>query len=568
MLTTIRDRIAFLQKILNGEIELTGGTVRYLKEGRIFDEPCQLNNLVRKLGGSFETLGKGASGKVYDVCIDPECNYNFVIKEIELMRFKPYIDPDNPYRPENAEITILKLLNDLLLINATPHIPLYFGDFKCKIGYKDYRYLMVEKADGAMMELIKELRTELHRDMVDQYLRVIFFQIFYTLRIIQKRYNYFKHNDLHPGNVLYYKIPKEEGSYFRYTVDGNVYTVPNIGYRVALWDFDFSSINGVVENIKTDQYSREGFSMTSEPNHYTDIFKILNLTELIMRKNPEYGLPEETVEFIRKYVPRKFREFNVKNFVSYGGLVPDIELITTKDLLLDGYFSSFRRLPREEYKVIDSYSDELVEDPYLTGLSGIKIKNEHTYILNCEKYKQLDIPLFRRREGYNTEESYFPYRSECYETPTEAKEILDKPVTVEYYAEYYKPTVDQWLMEVLISPEVAKRLMSIYPNYPTYLKDILILASGMINDFIGKFYVPLKLTQMVGIILLDKAIFYLLKYHAISMETMEHFSADTYSQQQIADAIVQIDRYLARSGREVVMMERYKDYVPTKVLLG
>ena len=39
---------------------------------------------------------------------------------------------------------------------------------------------------------------------------------------------------------------------FRYTVGNKIYMVPNIGYQIKIWDFDFACIPGIVENAKVN----------------------------------------------------------------------------------------------------------------------------------------------------------------------------------------------------------------------------------------------------------------------------------------------------------------------------
>ena len=67
----------------------------------------------------------------------------------------------------------------------------------------------------------------------------IFFQIISTLAVIQSKFPSFRHNDLKANNILVTKINRNVQKYW-YKVAGDDYDIPNIGYQIKLWDFDFA----------------------------------------------------------------------------------------------------------------------------------------------------------------------------------------------------------------------------------------------------------------------------------------------------------------------------------------
>ena len=81
-----------------------------------------------------------------------------------------------------------------------------------------------------------------------------YLQIFSALYALQKYFD-ISHHDLHWGNVLVHEIPA--GGFWRYTIDGKVYDVPNLGFLFTLWDFGYARIPGKVDITKWNWYYEE-----------------------------------------------------------------------------------------------------------------------------------------------------------------------------------------------------------------------------------------------------------------------------------------------------------------------
>ncbi len=63
---------------------------------------------------------------------------------------------------------------------------------------------------------------------------VIFFQILYTLAIIQIKFPYFKHNDLKANNILIHTYERLENKYYVYEIDGVKYNIPDVGINIYI----------------------------------------------------------------------------------------------------------------------------------------------------------------------------------------------------------------------------------------------------------------------------------------------------------------------------------------------
>lgn len=77
-----KNRIKYLRQIIKQEISLKPGELHWLKN------PCDLSDNIRSIGGKFTKMGEGAYGKVFRVCIDKLCEFEFILKEIEYKKKK------------------------------------------------------------------------------------------------------------------------------------------------------------------------------------------------------------------------------------------------------------------------------------------------------------------------------------------------------------------------------------------------------------------------------------------------------------------------------------------------
>ena len=61
-----------------------------------------------------------------------------------------------------------------------------------------------------------------------------------------------------------------------YKINGQYYVVPNIGFQVKLWDFDFSCIPGKVGNCKVNAEWTNEINIKPEQNRYYDVHYFFN----------------------------------------------------------------------------------------------------------------------------------------------------------------------------------------------------------------------------------------------------------------------------------------------------
>lgn len=562
----IEKRISIAQKIINGDLKIRGNNIRNIIDGHYLDKPCSTTKILQNLKIT-KVLGKGATGEILGFAFD---DVEFVIKKTkyniglvdEITQIPLYLGVNNPYRPENVEVEVLKLLNDLIYIKATPHIPLYMGDFVCKnLENVMTRYTIVEKASMDLYDFLEFRKKE--KDINDELVRNILFQIIYTLRIIQKRFPTFRHNDLHGGNILVFldKNWKEKKTdhYIKYTVDGNDYYVPYMGFRIALWDFDFSTINGFIENVKTEELARLHKSTQSEKNKYSDLYKVLNVLGYQLWNIKTIN---ETKNFIKRMIPNKYLGPNVtiENIHISSeilGIIPSVHYTTPCYALKDIYFTNYK-VQRPKNDVLESYSDKKVEDIKYLNRELLKIRNNYILKLDCNQYKiesggkkpQL-IPYFEyKNDAVESIKKEYDNRSECYST----KDI--KPtVTLITFNNKYGPIVMDWLDEAYDSViwEYSDFLNKKFLNK----KKILSLNKLLIKYCIQYLYVPITFLQLIAIICLDQAFYYEIHYHVIGSSFMAIITDNTFSEPAVLDVITQLSRFRVVMGFENELIQKF-----------
>lgn len=404
----IEKRIKYVKDILDKKVKLKKEDVEWLSE------PCSMKEEFSK-----ERMGRGAYGVVSKLCLDDSCNYSFALKEMIASEAMA----NDPYSAENTEIKITKLLNKLVYSGITPHIILYMGDFLCKKEGKTYVFLMMEKASGDLQKLIQfDKIPKIERA---EQLKIMLFQILYTLRVIYKTFPDFLHGDLKPGNVLYF-LPDErlKGEQTVYYLDGEFYSIPSNSYKAALSDFGFSTCvsqkcdNKDIEDLVFTRQKPIGIQ--TEKNHYKDIFRLFRSFLLLKEQITD----EKTEAFLKKYVTKRvdgigFEEEEEFERDEYYNLIPNIEPYTIDEILKDSYFDSLRGIKRNEngepIKVTDLYSDQRkVLSPAVLGAPLARQVN-----FDC-KYYYIDY----RDPRFND-----PDRAQCKKSSETFNEFFDPNVS-------------------------------------------------------------------------------------------------------------------------------------------
>lgn len=341
-----------------------------------------LTSYLRDANADIKYVKKGTSGHTLR-CIFKD-GKSLAMKVVAYSKHESYGDIYDIRRPENAEIAMIKQLGWFVTSGQTCHIMLPIGTFNIKLEkfikiakkkivnedkerikkfdefvkeYNNKQYyptasvLVAEWANSG--DLYEYLKQNYHNMTVTHW-KSLFFQVISVLAVIQEVFPTFRHNDLKPNNILVntYKCDKKI-AIISYNIKGQDYILPNVGFTIRLWDFDFACIPNVVDNAKVYSEWANNINIKPEKNRYYDMHYFLNtlsnksfFPEIFESKK----VPDEVREFVRRIVPEKYAKG--KNVVNKGRLQVDDEYILPIDVLnKDPFFQEFRWTEEEVRKI-------------------------------------------------------------------------------------------------------------------------------------------------------------------------------------------------------------------------
>lgn len=350
--------------------------------------------IITQIGGRLHYVKSGTTGHTFKGVIEygNDDTFEYAVKVVAYPKKDKYGKIYDSDRPENAEIMMLRLLSYFIVNKQTPHIVLPIATFNTSIqpfltllddnvvDERDKKYVeFLEKyKEGDFHDEVSILLSEWANrgDLLD-YIRknykkiqlihwkVFFFQIISTLAVIQSKFPDFRHNDFKANNILLHKISRDKQR-FTYRVLRKNYVIPNMGYSIKLWDFDFACIPNKIRNIKVELPWTKPINVTPKKHQYYDIhyfFNTLAFAGFFPKLMSSEYVHKDVKEFIKRVVPDKYRskicthkqppstkedekkdvQCNIchKYVHSKGRLLVDDEYITPAKLLADPFFAEF-----------------------------------------------------------------------------------------------------------------------------------------------------------------------------------------------------------------------------------
>lgn len=262
--------------------------------------------------------------------------------------------------PLFTEVYAFTLLNQMIYQNICPHfIQNYTWEFSTQKSFN----IINEFVNGG------DLESFLDGDIDNDIMYNVLFQIMYSI-ISYRRYFNMIHGDLHIGNILLQNVKK--GGYWKYTVNGKNYYLPNLGFIIILNDFGFASIP---DKLQIDWFYKDKLRyLTKNGQEFYDIQHILSyfrLTDMPKKFKQTIKELKSTDDFKLIYssdFPRRKKNYPKNINVNYNG---------SGKMLLDYFKEIFEnmydKIP-EESDLIDSYS---LDKKYIT-----KFPAEYSYFEN------------------------------------------------------------------------------------------------------------------------------------------------------------------------------------------
>ena len=382
----ISDRIGIIQKMVGGnyidpildfksssdsfEYSTNTEDIRALLPKKYVDFSKAINDL----GGKLLYIKSGSTGHTFKGIHPPPNNENkqpYAVKIVAYPKKENYGDMYNAKRPENTELLMIRLLSNLVIGKQTPHIVLPITTFNTSIKpflsltksnivnnkkfeqfvekyekgeyYQNVSILVSEWANGG--DLLDYLRKN-YKTMKTKHWQAIFFQILSVLSIIHAKYPGFRHNDMKANNILIHNIDIDDtNKKYLYKINQQQYIVPNIGFQIKLWDFDFACIPGIVNNSKVEAEWTNKINIKPEQNKYYDIhyfFSTLTRKGFFPEFYTEDEIPTKVKEFVKRVIPP---QYEAGKYVSDRGRILVDDEYTTPDEILktDIFFKVLRK---------------------------------------------------------------------------------------------------------------------------------------------------------------------------------------------------------------------------------
>lgn len=440
---TIKERVKLIKDIQSGLylVKDKRGKVIEKKTNKFLMKSCDIIDVLNSLS-EFNLLGEGSYGTAYSVCTPKDiCEVNkydprtlkYSIKEIKFNDIPTYNRIlENPDRNENVEIRMLQFLASFVTQKATPHINLPIMSWVCipspHLGKEldneevPRRYIVSEIADyGDLYGFIALNYKKWNRKPLVW--KTIFFQILHTLAVIHRYFPNFLHNDLKPNNILVRStrsipftklddVMNEEDitDYFQYEFGEKVFYIPDFGFQLLLWDFDFSCIAGKIDNDKVLlMISEEDANLTVHKNRYYDIAMCFGW----FKKYFGDHIPDDLYDWMNdEILPYYIHTSYVDERV-----LENTEFTTPEKLLHTNIFDVFTKRPdlnrydiKEKYtgKIVKSFSFDAPKNLRYT-LPNVCKYGDYTYLMpkniSIENRKRL---LYRIKCKTSTDQNSMP----------------------------------------------------------------------------------------------------------------------------------------------------------------
>ncbi len=382
------------------------------------------------------------------------------------------------FRSEHVEPRLLKFLWKYLVeTHISPHIICPIGSHSIVNGAlpeqkeKDEEMsqsaiFFMEKCNGGNMR--NYLYSIRDRETFDLHLKVLLFQICYTLGVIFTKWNNFRHNDLKDDNIFVNttrdtketnspapaELPGEDSVYRIYDKS---FTIPDIGVIALIGDFDFACIGGYMfDNFKVleQEWNTPSLNINSRPDHRADLYSLVTYIRAQFDKS-------HMTENLKREFDSIFGDYRLLN--NYHRLFPTDTAPSVEDLFMEtGFFSCF-----EEPKNPDGFEELGTgrdSGRSATGFNGDSIIPVRvTYERMAKELDQVEyrhVPIILPRKPEDTLLPSLIYFRNC--PPINDK--IDKDIGIEY-----SPRISNKIMQhiaFVYSCESTKNLIKQYGNSP------------------------------------------------------------------------------------------------------
>ncbi len=355
---------------------------------KIDEENISIDDIkIKYEGDNYEDiLSELFSGKFKMISFDNKTN-NLILKRYsDNSSVSLFITPNNIINNQdnlddinnmnNNECLFSYILSKLVLSKLTKHIALPIINVDVKFSQmndiiKPYEDVYAKFFDMINKEQVSDILSVRVKEnffksmMLSEFIqssqcnnKKLLFQLIHTLAVLQREYPGFRHNMLNLSNIYVY-LKKDEND--KYEFNNKTYYIPNNNFEIKITNFFVANIPNM---YGTNVEGTLNVPFFDDNNAYFDLHYFLNNFLKLVTKL-DSSLDEETIEFMDKVIPEKYRT----NKTMY--LKENDELVLPEELLDDKYFKEFtKEIKIERVMSADNYYNNRKSSIRKSSISG------------------------------------------------------------------------------------------------------------------------------------------------------------------------------------------------------
>jgi hypothetical protein len=192
-----------------------------------------------------------------DIVIKASDVFSTLNNSTDMNKVMTYLFSDFVIHKETQHILMNVMNFDVKYSEIKYYIDKYLEEHVIKILSKKDKIISVELREHYFrMNTLDDIINNSEKNISDDDIIIIIFQVLHTLAIIQNKYPNFRHNNLDLKSIYCYLKDKKDKTY-EYKLDGHVFNVPNIGIEIKITHFDESIIvnefdnESIIDSLKT-----------------------------------------------------------------------------------------------------------------------------------------------------------------------------------------------------------------------------------------------------------------------------------------------------------------------------
>jgi len=317
-------------------------------------------------------MGEGSNGSEH--ILTTEDDETVWIAKLSVC-FTPLIGSlKSPYRSEHVEPRMAKFRwHQSVEKHRSPHICRAMGEHCVTEGTTPVirkmdqyaKHTVIQFMEHAKYSDVRHYLSCLDVNKLDTHVRVILFQVCYTLCGIYKLFPEFRHNDLKDDNVLLQEGPTDTVCYK--VDDKTTFYVQGLGIRALLADFDFSCMRAIIDNGKLleESFNSPSMHVNTRKDYGADIYLFVKCIYLSHKDS----LSTQLINQLHRLWKHNVLDTLITDEENYLHATPSMAktLPTAQRIMNSDLFSCFRRAPKapivETWALSTFEKGEVVEFP-------------------------------------------------------------------------------------------------------------------------------------------------------------------------------------------------------------